>query len=71
MYYEMEVNHKVTPAGRPPKQGRGEPIAKPISARLTLPTIKKLEECEKILNVTRTAAVEKAIDILYETVAKK
>lgn len=71
MYYEMEVKPKVTPAGRPPKQGKGESAAKMVSARLMLSTVKKLEECEKILNTTRTATVEKAIDLLYETVAKK
>ncbi len=53
--------------GRPPKE-----ITKNqnIGFRLSQETVNKLKECAEVLEVSRTAVIEKGIDLVYETIKK-
>lgn len=42
-----------------------------LQFRVTQTTINKLEECSKELNITRTAVIEKGIDIIHDSLNKK
>lgn len=51
--------------GRPPKENTKNVN---IGFRLTKETVSKLEECANKLNTTRTAVIEKGIDLVHASI---
>lgn len=53
--------------GRPPKEVTKNQT---VGFRFSQETIEKLKKCAEELNITRTAVIEKGIDLVYETIKK-
>lgn len=52
--------------GRPPKLGKSKTIS--LQLRITEDTAKKLQQCSEALDISRTAVIEKGIELVHKDI---